>query len=177
MKKTATAKTKNAPAKTKAQATRVHTPAVGGKDENYVNVAKFTTEAEAVNKLVAIVGNKPIGKYSPFGHLLTSDSGKIDMALLNGNTTLSGLSAVTGTSKTSKKTRESEKAQATRVRNHVGWEADTATVISGFPRRLKNVWADAKEKGKACKPWLDVIAAHIRTTFSATYGRAAKANK
>ncbi|RPI51858.1 MAG: hypothetical protein EHM49_06540 [Deltaproteobacteria bacterium] len=166
--KTAKAATKKAPAKTKAPAT---IPACGGRDENYVNAPKVNVIQQDIIALHGIL-NSGTDKLSPFGHKKASDSGKMDMALLSGITTLSGLTAVVGTSKTSKRTKDSERAQAVRVKNHVTWMADTAGQGTGVVKRLENVYGrEAKAIGKAIAPHLRALADNVSRAFAMTYGK------
>lgn len=107
-------------------------------------------------------------KYSPFGHKMTSDSGRIDVAILDGCLDLATLADVCcGFSNTSKKTRDSFQSRCRRVRNHEHWKASTAgRKGKGLDTRLKNVYADeATTTGKAIATDLAIIFAFIAAQY------------
>jgi len=162
-----------AKSKKKALATGIPTVTYGSvKIKNPHNAPQLTEVAQSIHALNEIVGDLGDHKYSPFGHKLGSDNGKIDVLLLKGVTTLSALAAVCGTSRTSKKTKVSERAKNKRPRDHIVWEANTAGKGGyGLDSRLKNVTSEPSKIGKACAPHLKVIADYIAGCYTAMYGK------
>lgn len=138
-----------------------------------VHNAPALTEIAQDLRILKEIADGGTDKLSPFGHKLTSDSGKIDMMILNGCCTLSALSAVVGTSNTSKVSKISEQAKARRVRNHILHMYNTAGQSGkGITDRLKRVYGDqAREKSIELRRYLSGFAMYIAVTYLRQYGK------
>jgi hypothetical protein len=136
-----------------------------------VNSPKLAPSALAVQAIRELVGTEPRndGKHTPFGHLVKSQGGIVDMNILSGATTLNGLARGLSGASTRKSDPLAYGKSCKRVADHIKWMATKATSHGGLPSRLKNCHKNPKGLANKLAKHLSVLNETVQASFKAQY--------
>lgn len=141
---------------------------------NAVNLPKLGPDGLAIEAIRALVGTQPIDGLTPFGHKINSMSGNIDMAILQGCTTLNAIATHVGNPATRKSNLNEWKSTCTRVHKHLKWMAENTNTHGSFRSRLAKVHAEPKKMYAQLRPHLTLIFNNVNEAYSAAYSKKGK---
>ena len=123
---------------------------------------------QKVQALRDLVGTE-VQRYTPLGSTAKAQNGHIDMAILNGVTTLDGLIQALGTPATRKSNPNDKGKAALRVKEHLAWYVSAAKTHGGVLHAFSRVHKYPKGKMKQAIKLLEPIYRSIKEEFEELY--------
>lgn len=121
--------------------------------------------SQKINAVVELVGTEVQGRWTPLGSTAKAENGRIEMAILNGATTLQELAEAIGNPNTRKSDPNDFGKACLRVKEHLNWIVSGSTAHKGFLHAMGRVHKYPIGKGKKCMKHLKGLNDKINTEF------------